>query len=60
MTRLHAKYPDDSEAAIFYALSMLEAVDLTDKTYAQQLKAAAHARGVAESAARIIQALRTT
>ena len=35
------EYPDDTEAAIFYALSLLEAVDLTDKTYAKQLKAAA-------------------
>ncbi len=41
MARLHAKYPDDSEAAIFYALSLLEAVDLADKTYSRQLKAAA-------------------
>ena len=41
MARLHDQYPDDSEAAIFYALSLLEAVDLTDKTYAKQLKAAA-------------------
>lgn len=41
MARLHAKYPNDSEAAIFYALALLEAVDLSDKTYASQLKAAA-------------------
>jgi hypothetical protein len=40
MARIHARYPSDREAAIFYALSMLEAVDLTDKTYAKQLKAA--------------------
>jgi len=41
MASLHDRYPDDSEAAIFYALSLLEAVDLADKTYAKQLKAAA-------------------
>jgi len=40
MARLHARYPKDSEAAVFYALSLLEAVDLGDKTYAKQLKAA--------------------
>ena len=41
MTRLHTAYPKDNEASVFYALSLLEAVDLTDKTYARQLKAAA-------------------
>src|SRR5262245_29101859 len=41
MARVHAEYPDDLEASIFYALALLEAVDLTDKTYAKQLKAAA-------------------
>lgn len=41
MADLHKKYPEDSEAAIFYALSLLEAVDLSDKTYSNQLKAAA-------------------
>lgn len=41
MARLQAKYPNDREAAIFHALSMLEAVDLADKTSGQQLKAAA-------------------
>ena len=41
MTALHAKYPADSEVAAFYALSLLEAVDLTDTTYRDQLKAAA-------------------
>ncbi len=40
MARLHAKYPADSEAAVFCALALLEAVDLTDKTYAKELKAA--------------------
>jgi hypothetical protein len=41
MERLHARYPDDTEAAIFYALALNEAVDLTDKTYSRQLKAGA-------------------
>ena len=41
MAKLHAKYPNDSEASTFYALSLLEAVDLSDKAYANQLKAAA-------------------
>jgi hypothetical protein len=40
MGRLHAKYPDDTEASVFYALALLEAVDLSDRTYASQLKAA--------------------
>ena len=38
---MHARYPDDTEAAIFYALALNEAVDLTDKTYSRQLKAGA-------------------
>jgi hypothetical protein len=41
MARLHEKYPDESEATIFYALALNMAVDLSDKTYAKQLKAAA-------------------
>lgn len=41
MARLVQKYPDDSEAAIFYALALNEAADPSDKTYANQLKAAA-------------------
>jgi len=40
MARLTTNYPDDSEAAIFYALALNEAVDLSDKTYAKQFKAA--------------------
>jgi len=40
MARLVARYPDDSEAAIFYALALNEAADPGDKTYAKQLKAA--------------------
>ena len=41
MERLAAKYPDDDEAQIYYALAINEAVDLADKTYARQLKAGA-------------------
>jgi hypothetical protein len=40
MERLARAYPDDAEATAFYALAVLEAVNLTDKTYARQLKAA--------------------
>ena len=41
MRRLHEHYPKDPEAAIFYALALNEAVDLGDRTFARQLKAAA-------------------
>ena len=41
MRRLHEHYPNDPEAAIFYALALNEAVDLGDRTFARQLKAAA-------------------
>jgi hypothetical protein len=41
MHRLHEHYPDDSEAAIFYALALNGAVDFNDKNYTKQLKAAA-------------------
>jgi hypothetical protein len=40
MAGLHARHPKDTEVTAFYALALLEAVDLTDKTYAKQLKAA--------------------
>ena len=40
MARLWARYPDDAEAGIFYALALNEAADPADKTYARQLKAA--------------------
>jgi hypothetical protein len=40
MARLSARFPDDAEAAIFYALALNEAADPRDKTYAKQLKAA--------------------
>jgi hypothetical protein len=41
MEQLSARYPDDREAAIFYALALNATALATDKTYAQQLKAAA-------------------
>jgi tetratricopeptide (TPR) repeat protein len=41
MQRLHEHYPDDPEAAIFYALALNEAVDFNDKNFTKQLKAAA-------------------
>ena len=49
MGRLHERYPADSEVAVFYALALLEAVDLSDKTYASQLKAAAILEGLQKS-----------
>src|SRR3984893_8747002 len=41
MQRLHEDHPEDSEAAIFYALALNGAVDFDDKNYTKQLKAAA-------------------
>jgi hypothetical protein len=41
MEALAARYRDDVEARIFYALSLGQTALLTDKTYANQLKAAA-------------------
>ena len=41
MGRLAARYPEDAEAAIFYALALNEAADPTDKSFTRQLKAAA-------------------
>ncbi|HEX4852419.1 MAG TPA: hypothetical protein VFV08_16495, partial [Puia sp.] len=40
MEQLHTKYPDDHEAAIFYALALNASASPTDKTYANQKKAA--------------------
>jgi tetratricopeptide (TPR) repeat protein len=39
MEQLTQKYPDDQEAAIFYALALNETALPSDKTYAKQLKA---------------------
>jgi tetratricopeptide (TPR) repeat protein len=41
MERLVQKYPDDPEAATFYALALNETALHSDKTYANQLKAGA-------------------
>ena len=41
MAQIHARYPDDREAAVFYALALDATAPPTDKTYANQKKAAA-------------------
>lgn len=41
MEQLYLRYPDDNEAAVFYALALNESADLADKSRANQLKAAA-------------------
>ena len=41
MAALSAAHPEDTEAAIFYALALSAAADPADKTYAKQLKAGA-------------------
>ena len=41
MGNVAAKYPEDHEAQIFYALALAAAADPDDKTYADQLKAGA-------------------
>jgi tetratricopeptide (TPR) repeat protein len=40
MERLAQRYPDDTEASVFYALALLESADMHDKTYGNQFKAA--------------------
>jgi tetratricopeptide (TPR) repeat protein len=40
MAELSARYPDDREAAVFYALALNMTLNPSDKTYANQLKAA--------------------
>jgi hypothetical protein len=39
MATVSAAYPEDTEAAIFYALALAAAADPVDKTYVRQLKA---------------------
>src|SRR4051812_44124163 len=39
MERVHARYPEDREAAMFYALSLMATADPLDKAYANQRKA---------------------
>ena len=41
MERVYARNPRDNEAAVFYALTLDSTADPSDKTYANQLKAAA-------------------
>jgi hypothetical protein len=41
MAAVSAAHPDDTEAAIFYALALASNADPADKTYARQLKAGA-------------------
>jgi hypothetical protein len=41
MERLYARYSDDREAAVFYALALNATAPPTDKTYANQIKAGA-------------------
>jgi len=40
MERLVARYPEDTEAAIFYAMALNGTADLSDKSYSQQIRAA--------------------
>src|SRR6187551_29116 len=39
--KVAAKYPDDDEAQVAYAITLNTSADLNDKTYAQQIKGAA-------------------
>lgn len=41
LEKLHASYPDDSEAAVLYAYWLQVTADRNDQTFAQQLKSAA-------------------
>jgi hypothetical protein len=41
MGALHARFPQDDEVSAFYALALLATAPLADKTYANQLEAAA-------------------
>jgi hypothetical protein len=41
MKALHERFPEDREAAAFYALAMQATIDPNDRTYAKQLKSAA-------------------
>jgi hypothetical protein len=48
MEGIYRKYPDDSEAGIFYALALNTTADPTDKTYANQKKAGEILNKIAE------------
>ncbi len=41
MEQVHLRYPDDREAGVFYSLALVATAPPTDKTYANQKKAAA-------------------
>ena len=41
MEQVYLHYPQDTEAAVFYALALLETVNPSDRVYTNQLKAAA-------------------
>ena len=42
MGNIYLNYPDDKEAAVFYALALNSAADPTDQTYPDQKKALCH------------------
>ena len=46
MYMLHSDYPNDKEAAVFYALALNASAAVTDKTYSNQKKAAAILNGL--------------
>lgn len=46
MEAMHKKYPEDKEVTIFYALSLVSTAEPTDKTYANQKKAAGILQGL--------------
>ncbi len=46
MERLHARYPDDLEGTVFYALAILGTAPPADRTYAHQRRAAELLNGV--------------
>lgn len=48
MEQVYVRNPDDTEAAIFYALALNSTAPATDKTFAQQYKAAAILNPLAE------------
>ena len=45
MERLHSAYPGDVEAAVFYALALNEAADLSDLTYTEATQGRGDPRG---------------
>jgi tetratricopeptide (TPR) repeat protein len=51
MEQLHQRYPDDDEAAAFYALALQATADPNDKSYAKQRKSGRHSRAAVCEAA---------